>query len=87
MNHRYAVALGLFSWLLLMPPLNQAKESDPSAPLKSWRKLSTFERALECESARLATMEAACKNHPDSCELLPYNLLCMKSDDPRLNQD
>ncbi len=84
-NCRYAAVAALAGWYLLTPPVaNHGQQSDPSAPLTDWQKVGTYDHAMDCESARLKMMQDICKGHPDSCEVLPYNLYCVKTDDPRL---
>lgn len=81
----HAAALLVAGWYLLTPPTaNRGQESDPSAPLTDWQKVGSYDHALDCESARLKMMQDVCKSHPNSCEVLPYNLYCVKTDDPRL---
>jgi len=65
---RYAAALGLVGWYLILPPVNPTSANsrrsmdgawwtDIRAKLKDWQVTESFDEAADCEIARDKTIE------------------------------
>jgi hypothetical protein len=89
MNDRYAAALALAGWYLIIPPLTpNGRSIDTNAAYAAWYKTKPpFASKEACENvkARLIALHA----HPSSpSEQLRHHgeeaALCVPSDDPRL---
>jgi hypothetical protein len=68
MNRKHAVALALVGWYLMIPPTLDPRTQksglfvDPSAPLREWDTLATYETKAECERShqeRFSRVKAA----------------------------
>jgi hypothetical protein len=81
---RYAAALALFGWYLLVPPQTRtwwigAQRYDDTAPLSRWTIERSFDKAELCEAARRAPQQQA-----GDAESGMGQAVCVATDDPRL---
>jgi hypothetical protein len=91
MMARYASALALVGWYLMMPPVYVPEwRVDPHAPLPQWTIEASFETVQDCElrrRVRRAPSAALWDYDPRKLMVLKvqdFLQLCIVSDDPRL---
>ena len=91
MNGRYAAALALVGWYLMVPDstdlqrqLNpETKKYEALAPpIREWSINQSFDTAAECEAVIKESTQRAQKDCPD-CVVLAK---CIATDDPRLKE-
>ncbi len=89
-NSRYAAALALVGWYLIMPPIRSADTAHPipdsDAPLSKWTTEGTFDSAVACNRYLSSLLMAANSNTLPIAEskLQVENAKCIATDDPRL---
>jgi hypothetical protein len=93
MNFRYAAALAVVGWYLMMPPVYLPEwRVDPHAPLPQWTIEGSFDTLQACERRELVkkTPSAALWEY-DSRKLMVLKVqdifqLCIATNDPRLKK-
>jgi hypothetical protein len=53
----YSVALPLFVWFLMTPPMVGPGEFDTNAPMSHWMESARFGSAQECSANRIAVVD------------------------------
>ncbi len=84
MRFRYAAALVLIGWYLLIPPQARGGGFDRAAPLSQWFLYGRFDSLPECEHAKALNQETF-KNTDDSLRKAFEQAQCVATDDPRLS--
>jgi hypothetical protein len=86
MNLRPAAALAAVVWYLIVPP------DHPEAPLASWNRLGVYDTATECRDAetKLRNLTRGSQYHAlpqKGTGSLTAQAICVRSDDPRLEEN
>lgn len=84
MKLRYAAALALVGWYLMMPPKKADGSLDISAPLSHWHVEAGFDSGQQCSVLQSATMARAFQANDRKQAEQIHAGQCIASDDPRL---
>jgi hypothetical protein len=83
MRFRYAAALLLVGWYLLIPPQAHGGPFDLAAPLSHWLIYGRFDSLHECEHAKALNRETF-KAPDDPLKEAFEHAQCVATNDPRL---
>ena len=80
----HAAALALVGWYLMVPPLEQNREHDPSAPISRWTINGRYDSAAKCAKAQMQNLKYW--NHVGNEQMVDAfgQSACIPTDDSRL---
>jgi hypothetical protein len=85
-TRRHAAALALLGWYLMIPPDDEGRIL-PDAPLSTWVKSGSYDRAVECDKDLARAKEKPPREKDSLAKMIELEFtmaVCVSSDDPRL---
>ena len=93
MKLRYAAALPLLGWYLMVPPWSSPGHFNDNAPLRKWHQVGAYDSASECEQDMVRTVQHFQRDKALNSATANFNAAiyaagqCIATDDPRLKSN